>query len=326
MAALKVITRPLFMPSQATEPPREELVAKLKATIEEQAKEVKKLKRELIQAVDLNKRLTNALLEKIEIAHGKAEKEAEASARALHGNHAESMCADNLSVGHQLLLEDFGAHEKTNQATSTPSLNEGVFESADLGVTGGSHSPPPMRIEPAGVSTESAQAPMMMIEAGVEATSTAGVLVHSAQLAVAVHPGSPCTGGMLSTVDGQVQIGAGIVMPLNKWHYIMKSTSDAKCTLDVARHLWSATQAGERSLTGQACRTISDASGKLPATPAKVAAVKNCLEKYISEHPMGPPAPPPEHRLASVRKHLRSFFTEAGRQGKRVRKTGIAQT
>ncbi|XP_049515539.1 uncharacterized protein LOC125941751, partial [Dermacentor silvarum] len=201
-----------------------------------------------------------------------------------------------------------------------------VFESADLGVTGGSHSPPPMRIEPAGVSTESAQAPMMMIEAGVEATSTAGVLVHSAQLAVAVHPGSPCTGGMLSTVDGQVQIGAGIVMPLNKWHYIMKSTSDAKCTLDVARHLWSATQAGERSLTGQACRTISDASGKLPATPAKVAAVKNCLEKYISEHPMGPPAPPPEHRLASVRKHLRSFFTEAGRQGKRVRKTGIAQT
>ncbi|KAH7979969.1 hypothetical protein HPB49_012294 [Dermacentor silvarum] len=144
---------------RATEPPREELVAKLKATIEEQAKELKKLKRELIQAVDLNKRLTNALLEKI-----------------------------------------------------------GVFESADLGVTGGSHSPPPMRIEPAGVSTESAQAPMMMIEAG------------------------------------------------------------------------------------------------------------DCLEKYISEHPMGPPAPPPEHRLASVRKHLRSFFTEAGHQGKRVRKTGIAQT
>ncbi|KAH7948917.1 hypothetical protein HPB49_003433 [Dermacentor silvarum] len=152
MAPLKAITRLLFMPSQkeptpreakeqrmaatealherilqqykVTEPPREELVAELRATIEQQAKELKKQKRELTQAVDLNKRLTNGLLEKIELAHGKTEKEAEASARALHGNHAESMCAD-LSVGHQQPLEDFGAHEKTSQVTSTPSLNEG---------------------------------------------------------------------------------------------------------------------------------------------------------------------------------------------------------
>ncbi|XP_049522566.1 uncharacterized protein LOC125945052 [Dermacentor silvarum] len=100
-------------------------------------------------------------------------------------------------------------------------------------------------------------------------------------------------------------------MPLNKWHYIIKCTSEAKGALRLAQHLWTPTQAGERSQTGQACRTISDASGKLLARPEKVAAVKNCLEKYIWEHPMGPPAPPPEHCLASVRKHLGSF-TETG--------------
>ncbi|KAH7933839.1 hypothetical protein HPB49_017988 [Dermacentor silvarum] len=99
------------------------------------------------------------------IAHGKAEKEAEASARALHGNRAESMCAENFSVGHQFPLEDLGALEKTNQATSTPSLNEGV--SAE--------------------TAESAHAPMMRIEAGVEATSMAGALSLSAPLAVAVY-------------------------------------------------------------------------------------------------------------------------------------------
>ncbi|XP_037580401.1 uncharacterized protein LOC119463647 [Dermacentor silvarum] len=109
----------------------------------------------------------------------------------------------------------------------------------------------------------------------------------------------------------KVQIGVGFVMPLNKWHYILKCTSEAKCALGLAQHLWTPTQAGERSQTGQACRTISGASGKLLARPEKVAAVKNCLEKYIWEHPMGPPAPPSEHRLASVRKHLWSF-TEAG--------------
>lgn len=64
-------------------------------------------------------------------------------------------------------------------------------------------------------------------------------------------------------------------MPLNKWHYIFKSASDGKCPLEVAWHLWTPVQAGESSLTGQACRTMRRASGKLPATPEKVAALKS---------------------------------------------------
>ncbi|XP_075550294.1 uncharacterized protein LOC142583692 [Dermacentor variabilis] len=104
--------------------------------------------------------------------------------------------------------------------------------------------------------------------------------------------------------SGQVQIGVGFVMPLNKWHYIFKSASDGKCPLEVAWHLWTPVQAGESSLTGQACRTMCRASWKLLATPEKVAALKNCLAKYISDHPMMPPAPHPENHLASQRKHL----------------------
>ncbi|XP_075555556.1 uncharacterized protein LOC142588014 [Dermacentor variabilis] len=104
--------------------------------------------------------------------------------------------------------------------------------------------------------------------------------------------------------SGQVQIGVGFVMQLNKWHYIFKSASDGKCPLEVAWHLWTLVQAGESSLTGQACRTMCRASWKLPATPEKVAALKNCLAKYRSDHPMMPPAPHPENHLASLRKHL----------------------
>lgn len=62
---------------------------------------------------------------------------------------------------------------------------------------------------------------------------------------------------------------------LNKWQYILKCTSDAKCTLDVARHLRTPAEAGVRSFTGQACWTSSDASGRVTATPGKVAAVKS---------------------------------------------------
>ncbi|KAH7933001.1 hypothetical protein HPB49_006354 [Dermacentor silvarum] len=65
----------------------------------------------------------------------------------------------------------------------------------------------------------------------------------------------------------------------------------------------------------------------------RVFRAKDCLEKYIGEHPMGPPASPPEHCLASVRKHLWSFFTEAGarasepqnRKKSRKRKTSAGQ-
>ncbi|KAH7931433.1 hypothetical protein HPB52_025682 [Rhipicephalus sanguineus] len=84
-------------------------------------------------------------------------------------------------------------------------------------------------------------------------------------------------------------------------------------------------EASQRSLTGQACRTVESSTVKAPATPEKVDVVKACLQRYVDLHPMGPPAAPPETRVACVRKYLRSYFTEAGRVGKRIRVNKKAQ-
>nr|XP_054922939.1 uncharacterized protein LOC129382781 [Dermacentor andersoni] len=126
--------------------------------------------------------------------------------------------------------------------------------------------------------------------------------------------------------SGQVQIGVGFVMPLNKWQYIFESASDGMCTLEVAWNLWTPLQADESSLTGQGCRTMCPASRKLPATPEKVAALQSCLEKYISDHPMGPPAPPPEKHLASLRKHFRSYILQKHVAGASKCKTKYTST
>ncbi|XP_077516565.1 uncharacterized protein LOC144126513 [Amblyomma americanum] len=122
---------------------------------------------------------------------------------------------------------------------------------------------------------------------------------------------------LFEAVDGQVLIGPQLWMPAAKWIYVMKNTSVAKCCLEVARHLWTLSEAAERSLTGQQCRSIATAARKLPATPEKVEVMKNCLAYFVDRHHV--PELPKDHRVAAVRKHLRSFFTEAARQGKRVR-------
>ncbi|XP_077553207.1 BEN domain-containing protein 5-like [Haemaphysalis longicornis] len=112
-------------------------------------------------------------------------------------------------------------------------------------------------------------------------------------------------------------------MPEPKWHWILRGTTDGKFTLDLARHLWSQEEAAERSLTGQACRSMTGAAQKVTASPVKVEVVKNCLAKYVELHPL--PEPPADVRVKNARKYLRNFFTEAGHQGKRVRLPKNAQ-
>ncbi|XP_070378107.1 uncharacterized protein [Dermacentor albipictus] len=202
----------------------------------------------------------------------------------------------SVTMGHQ------AAEVPDPVVCTAASLNEGVLESTTMDE---------------GDSGSSTTARM-----GLASEATAS---GSAVSPAAAHTGPPQADELFCVVNGQVLVGESLHMPENKWQYIMKSRGDAKCVLDVARHLWTQAEAGERSLTGQACRTMSESSGKLAATPAKVDAVKNCLEKYVALHPSGPAAPPAEHRVAAVRKHLRSFFTEAARQGKRVRQPKRAE-
>ncbi|KAH9384439.1 hypothetical protein HPB48_026446 [Haemaphysalis longicornis] len=71
-------------------------------------------------------------------------------------------------------------------------------------------------------------------------------------------------------------------MTVDKFGYIMRSTTDARCVLDVSRHLWLEEATAQRSLTGRAPRTISGASGKCVATPEKVDIVKSPVEHLSS--------------------------------------------
>ncbi|XP_075526540.1 uncharacterized protein LOC142558271 [Dermacentor variabilis] len=202
MEAQKATTRPLFMPSQKEPTPRdakkqrlaatealhdrilhqhessesqtEGLVAQLKATIEKQAKELKKVKLELKEAGELNKKLTNALLEKIEVARGKAqEKDAEVSAHARR-DCAQVECMSNLSVGYRQPTEASGLPQQTaGQVTDKPaSLNE---------------------VEATNVPGTVAEAP-----------TSGSALALCATLPSAVDPGpSSPPGGLFSTVDGE---------------------------------------------------------------------------------------------------------------------------
>uniref|UniRef100_A0A023FXE4 BEN domain-containing protein n=1 Tax=Amblyomma parvum TaxID=251391 RepID=A0A023FXE4_AMBPA len=105
-------------------------------------------------------------------------------------------------------------------------------------------------------------------------------------------------------------------MPTEIWAYIMKNTSDARCCFELTRHLWTPSEPAERSFTGQQCRSVASAGRNLPATPEKVEVVKNCLAKFVDEYSALEALR--DCRVDAVRKHVRSVFTEAGRQGKRV--------
>ncbi|XP_077521354.1 uncharacterized protein LOC144132655 isoform X2 [Amblyomma americanum] len=230
--------------------------AELQDALHRKEKELKRLRKELREANELNQRLTSALLDKIEVARATTQPEGTVIAEVVM---ASCLDADSGLPKEMLCDAPSSAGDSHGNETADQPLEEGHKE---------------------------------MIEKPV---------------------------ALFEAVDGQAQvlIGPQLWMPAAKWIYVMKNTSYAKCCLEVARHLWTLSEAAERSLTGQQCRSIATAARKLPATPEKVEVMKNRLAYFVDQHPV--PELPKDHRVAAVRKHLRSFFTEAARQGKRVR-------
>ncbi|KAL3175713.1 hypothetical protein MRX96_000906 [Rhipicephalus microplus] len=108
-------------------------------------------------------------------------------------------------------------------------------------------------------------------------------------------------------------------MALEKWEHIMRNTSDGKFCLELARHFWPTAEAAKRSLTGQACRSLSTGIMKLQATPEKVEMMERCLKQFLAGNKQ--PGKPEDVRVKAVRRYLRGFFTEAGRPRKRIRNT-----
>ncbi|KAL1485071.1 hypothetical protein MTO96_032185, partial [Rhipicephalus appendiculatus] len=111
-----------------------------------------------------------------------------------------------------------------------------------------------------------------------------------------------------------VHLGHGMSIPDNKFNFIMKSGHEMKVARDMARFFWSVTEMRERCLTGQPNRRAPDSVPKKQATPAKVQAIMNTVEKVMAEN-MSDAAE--GKRRGNARKTLRDLFAEMARLGQR---------
>nr|XP_054926080.1 uncharacterized protein LOC126531132 isoform X1 [Dermacentor andersoni] len=298
--------------SQENEEPQVEdgIIVQLRKALEKKDQENKRLKKELREAASLNQRLTSALLDKIEVARATAER--------LDGEViAEYLMPCSLDAGTGLPKEMVPerANDAGIDAFDVPNIDAFDMPCSEQDLAASSGIDAPVEGGPiAGHCSASSEKQQPALAAPPAFTSSSQAQETPPHFTSA----SQAPTGLFEEVNGQVKVGEKTFMPLDKWLFVMKNVSDAKCGLELAKHFWLPSEAATRSLTGQACRSMATNSIKLPATPEKVEMVKNCLAKYIDLHPA--PQPPREHRVNAVRKYLRTFFTEAARQGKRVRK------
>ncbi|KAL3192414.1 hypothetical protein MRX96_059057 [Rhipicephalus microplus] len=80
----------------------------------------------------------------------------------------------------------------------------------------------------------------------------------------------------------RVKVGQNTFLALEKWELILRNTSDGKFCLQLAQHFWPTAEAAKRSLTGQACRSLSTGIMKLQATLEKVEIMKGCMKKFVA--------------------------------------------
>ncbi|XP_075737599.1 uncharacterized protein LOC119178684 isoform X2 [Rhipicephalus microplus] len=279
---------------QPKEPPHS-VVEEQKTIIEKKDKEIKKLRKQLSEASSLNTRLTNVMLNKIEVAAVTAERQ---EGQVI----AEFMLPSSLDAGTGLpveMVEDVRDLDMDVEATCLlPSSGVSDFN-ASIGHDDNHfvHSHDSLS------HCDEQQQP-----------ATAKPLASQAR---AMAPTAPTD--LYRVFDGQVEIGQNTFMALEKWEHIMRNTSDGKFCLELARHFWPTAEAAKRSLTGQACRSLSTGIMKLQATPEKVEMMERCLKQFLAGNKQ--PGKPEDVRVKAVRRYLRGFFTEAGRPRKRIRNT-----
>ncbi|XP_075749709.1 uncharacterized protein LOC142814586 isoform X3 [Rhipicephalus microplus] len=274
---------------QPNEPPHA-VVEELKKIIEKKDKEIKKLRKQLSEASSLNTRLTNVMLNKIEDAAATAERQ---EGQVI----AEFMLPSSLDAGSGLpveMVEDVRDLDMDVEATCLlPS--SGVSNcNASIGHDDNHFVHSHDSLSHCDEQQQPAAAKPLASQARAMAPTD-----------------------LYRVFDGQVKIGQNTFMALEKWEHIMRNTSDGKFCLELARHFWPTAEAAKRSLTGQACRSLSTSIMKVQATPEKVEMMEGCLKQFVAANKQ--PGKPEDVRVKAVRRYLRGFFTEAGRQGKRVR-------
>lgn len=269
--------------------------------------ENEELRRKLAAAEERVGRLTDALLGQIEAARTNANMQT-CQCKQPAGEVIAEFIVPSLDGAPGLPGEMVGELAAIDPACDEPGTESRMPESTSAEQEG------PVAVVDSASTCESKQPEVQAPEADVVPAAECEAGLVDPKTCQANAP----VGSSFKVVEGKVQIGAATWMSQDKFAYIMRSTSDAKCVLQLSKHLWLEDEAAERSLTGQAPRAIKGASGKTAATPEKVGIVENFLAKYIEQHPQ-PGGPLAEHRLKKVRKHLRTFFTEASRKGKRRR-------
>ncbi|XP_075737684.1 uncharacterized protein LOC119178684 isoform X4 [Rhipicephalus microplus] len=244
---------------QPKEPPHS-VVEEQKTIIEKKDKEIKKLRKQLSEASSLNTRLTNVMLNKIEVAAVTAERQ---EGQVI----AEFMLPSSLDAGTGLpveMVEDVRDLDMDVEATCLlPSSGVSDFN-ASIGHDDNHfvHSHDSLS------HCDEQQQP-----------ATAKPLASQAR---AMAPTAPTD--LYRVFDGQVEIGQNTFMALEKWEHIMRNTSDGKFCLELARHFWPTAEAAKRSLTGQACRSLSTGIMKLQATPEKVEMMESKQLAHYRKH------------------------------------------
>ncbi|KAG0442942.1 hypothetical protein HPB47_015462 [Ixodes persulcatus] len=113
----------------------------------------------------------------------------------------------------------------------------------------------------------------------------------------------------------EVYLSPGVSLPLPKFNLALSAKTDSKCVIEASRCLWTQEQLASRSVTGTACRNKPGSKAKREASPEKMEALRNLLERYVSLHPRANEVD--VVRVAALGDLMTNYLTDCGR---RVRK------
>ncbi|CAN8020958.1 unnamed protein product [Ixodes persulcatus] len=120
---------------------------------------------------------------------------------------------------------------------------------------------------------------------------------------------------LFDVIDGHVYLSPGVSLPLPKFNLALSAKTDSKCVIEASRCLWTQEQLASRSVTGTACRNKPGSKAKREASPEKMEALRNLLERYVSLHPRANEVD--VVRVAALGDLMTNYLTDCGR---RVRK------
>ncbi|XP_049516515.1 uncharacterized protein LOC125942400 [Dermacentor silvarum] len=129
---------------------------------------------------------------------------------------------------------------------------------------------------------------------------------------------APQEPNLFEVVDGNVHLGPGILIPETNLGFIMKAGHEMKVARDMARVFWTTSELKVCCLTGQPSRRTPDSVAKQQATPNKVTAIMNVVEKIIVEKTSDVPG---GKRRAQARKAIRDLFAKTTRLGQWTKST-----